>query len=336
MAVATATSTLSAESRVIDESLDVQIGATEAFASPEDFEKSLADVAKSIHNSIERAGKFREYAEHGRQVVIMGRKQMRSLPDKQFSIKQGNNDYKRLCDRVTDAVVMSGTAPGDVRVATYVRMFVWAIHVKSLLPEGRDVYGLSYYVVANKLLPTLDFDNATLIGSIKADWQAWVMQTVCDLLDGKLSSAQLDKSIADETKRIKDKKNAVRNPEAVAKEEKLAMERQANKPRKQAREAVINSVASIIEEGFATPQEIVALVKDGLVHAKADASCMDVNPKMFGFIAESATEEDFYKLAAAIVYFQPTRVGILVSEFKRLLSGAAQKPPTTQEALMTA
>ena len=78
-----------------------------------------------------------------------------------------------MCDDVETLVKMR-VAVKDVRPSVYVRVYLWVDAVRSIVP---NVDKFSYNTIANKLLPTLEFDPIELSGEIKKEWLTFVRTT---------------------------------------------------------------------------------------------------------------------------------------------------------------
>ena len=149
-------------------------------------------------------------------------------------------------------------------MATYVRVYLWVEAVKALCA---DVEKLSYFVVANKFLPTLQFDATELTGEIRKDWLGWVRTTVeRQLSDSPLSVKELDESIKERKDEIEAerKRNSKRTPEQVIEAEQRAANKKLVAERSAAQSKVSNAVSDALIEGKADVNDILAVVKQAV------------------------------------------------------------------------
>lgn len=271
----------------VSEDTDIEIIPVSVGISPDDNETEIAAIGAAIVKTIDYAGKLAEYCSIGARTVKLGRKQIKSIGAGEY----GKDDFKRLCDRIADAARLSSPIT-DIRVNVYVKMHLWVDAVNKLMTTDDKpksvVSGLSYYVVANKLLPTLEFDVATLTGEIKEAWIPFVRETVSALMsDTPPSTKSIDAGIKARDSQIKAARQAKMDPDKVIALEQAEATRIANAPRKAAHTKIQTAIQTGIEEGLATPAEVVTLFKSALSMLALPNDVL--NPTVPTVVAHAAT-----------------------------------------------
>ena len=195
---------------------------------------------------------LKKYARLGAECLRVARK--RKAGFKAWS----KDDFESLCDELAKKVKLR-VAVKEVRMAVYVRTALWVEAVRPMVP---GVEKLSYYQVANKFLPTLQFDPVELTGEVRKDWHVWVANTVAQQLgDEPLSIKALDESIAARKAEIDREKLAKKDPEKVLEQERKAAESKARAERKQAQARIGESIDKALVADHAGPADIVGIVE---------------------------------------------------------------------------
>ena len=91
---------------------------------------------------------LKKYARLGKEAMDLAEKRKASLAAGAWN---GKDDFEKVCSDL-ETLVRMRVAIKEVRMATYVRVYLWVEAVKALVP---NVEKLSYFQVANKFLPTL-------------------------------------------------------------------------------------------------------------------------------------------------------------------------------------
>ena len=255
--------------QVEDASTDVSnnalLEATEAEAKKEaEFKAAEASVVDLAVQTLDPKDMLKKYAKLGKAGLDLANKRKESLAAGSWN---GKDDFEKVCSDL-EITIRSRVAIKEVRMATYVRVYLWVEAVKALVP---DVEKLAYGQVANKFLPTLAFDVDDLTGEIRKDWLTWVRTTVeKQLSDTPFTMKELDASIEERKKEIDREKLArsKRTPEQIMEAEQKAANRKIIADRTAAQTKVSNAVADALVEGHADVNDIVKIVRDVVEQAK--------------------------------------------------------------------
>jgi hypothetical protein len=274
----------------VNSDADNALSATEAEQAKLDeyraAENRVVDLAIA---TLDPKDMLKKYAKLGKAGLDLATKRRDSLAPGAWN---GKEDFEKCCDDVGTLVKMR-VAIKEVRMATYVRVYLWVEAVKALVP---DVERLSYFQVANKMLPTLQFDATELTGEIRKDWLSWVRVTVeRQLNDSPMSIKDLDASIKERKEEIETerKRNSKRTPEQVLEAEQRAANKKLLAERSAAQSKVSNAVSDALVEGKADVADILAVVKQAV-----DASNVPQTRGVLVFDADKITIEDCKGLAS--------------------------------------
>jgi hypothetical protein len=257
----------------------------------DDYRASEARVVELAIATIDPKDMLKKYARLGKEGKSLAEKRKASLKAGSWN---GKEDFEKVCEDI-ETLVRMRVAIKEIRIAVYVRIYLWVEAVKALCP---DVEKLSYYVVANKFLPTLQFDPVELTGEIRKEWLTWVRTTVeRQLSDEPMSVKELDESIKERKEEIERERLArsKRTPEQVLEAEQKAANRKKLAERSSAQSKVSNAVAEAISDGNADVNDIIAVVRQAV--EKSDES---VHRGIVVFDAERISIDECKQLAATM------------------------------------
>jgi hypothetical protein len=232
---------------------------------------------------------LKKYAKLGKAALDLASKRKAS-----FKAWNGKDDFEKVCSDIETLVKMR-VAIKEIRIATYVRIYLWVEAVKAIVP---NVEKLSYFVVANKFLPTLQFDPVELTGEIKKDWLTWARVTAeRQLGEEPMSVKAIDASIAARKEEIDRERLArsKRTPEEALEAELKAANKKKLAERSAAQSKVSNAVADALVEGQADVNDIIKIVRDVVEQSK-----MTLPGRLVGFDPENCTIDDCKTLASAM------------------------------------
>ena len=249
---------------------------------------------------------LKKYAKLGKEALSLANKRKESLAAGAWN---GKEDFEKVCSDI-EYIIRSRVAIKEIRIGTYVRIYLWVEAVKALCP---DVEKLSYYQVANKLLPTLRFDAGDLTGEIRKEWLTWVRLTVDkQLSDEPLKVKELDASIDERKKEIvsEEKARSKKSPEEQLKAEQRAAEAKRIAERTSAQTKVLKSVADALDANNATMEDIAHVIGMAAKGADMDmgkvisklvegAEC-ELPGKLVGLNPETITIDDCKVLASTM------------------------------------
>jgi hypothetical protein len=265
-------------------------GATEGEqAKLDDYAASEARVVELAELTLDPRDALRKYSRLGAEVIKLARKRKASLAKGSWN---GQKDFAKVCSDLETLVKMR-VAVKDVFMQGYARTFLFVEAMKPIVP---NVDKLSYHVVANKFLISLDFDPIELTGTIKAKWLTWVRLAVeRQLSDDPYTMAELDASIKEHKARLEtEKKGKLTDEQQLAKEQKEA-ESKIRRERKAAQSAVATSLDKAIVDGHADTKDVVEIVNAVLADHK-----MTLPSKLAGFDPANCTVADCKVLVQAM------------------------------------
>ena len=252
------------EHRHVDETTqrkDDILHATQAEQGKLDAYKSAeTELVDLIVSTVDPKDALKKYWKVGKSTHALAMRRLKSLADGAWN---GRKDFDKVCDDVATLVKMR-VAVKDVRPSVYVRVFLFVEACKSIVP---NVHAISYHAIANKLLPTLQFDATTLTGEIKKEWLTFVRLTCENLLSDKpMTMGELDKAIDERTDEIERerKANSKLSAEQQLENELKAANRKKVAERETSQSKILKSVHDSLIDGLADVNDVVAVVKKAI------------------------------------------------------------------------
>lgn len=256
----------------------------------DEYRASEARVVDLAEATLDPKDMLKKYARLGGEAFKLAQKRKASLAAGAWN---GKDDLNKVCSDLETLVKMR-VAVKDVRMLVYIRVHLWLEAVKVLVPNAEK---LSYHLVVNKLLPSLQFDPADLTGEIKKDWLTWVRTTVeRQLGDAPMSFKELDASIVDHKTGIERDRNAKKDPEKVLLQEQKAAESKVRKDRRDAQSKISESLDKAIVDGHAEVNDVVAIVDSVLRDHN-----LSLPKKLVGFDPVTCTAADCKTLASTML-----------------------------------
>lgn len=163
------------------------------------------------------------------------------------------SDYERLAGKIEDEVKFRLPIK-DVRMDTYARVHIFVECVRPVAPEVDKV---SYFQIANKFLPMLQWDKVDLEGSIKAEWVKFVVETIKrQASDDRLSVKDLDAAIEERKAEIKRESDSRRDPVKALEAEKRAENAKIVAKRQSGISAISKAIGTAIGDGMLSGKDI--------------------------------------------------------------------------------
>lgn len=283
---------------------DNALSATEAEQKAiDDYKATEAEVVDLAVATLDPKDMLKKHAKLGGATIKLALKRKASFKAWE------RQDFEKVCDDLATLVKMRVPIK-DVRMSLFARIYLWVEAMKPLVP---NVEKLSYFQVANKFVPTLQFDAVEMTGEIRKEWLTWVRVTVeRQLSDDPLSMKDLDQSIKDRKEEIERERLArsKRTPEEALEAELKAANRKKVQERQAAQTKVLDSITKALAEGHADPTDIADVfgkaVKDAdvdmakVVSKLVEASEQEMPRKLVGFDPMACTVDDCKMLAKAM------------------------------------
>jgi hypothetical protein len=290
-----------------DVSDNALLEATEAETKKEaEFKAAEARVVDLAVQTLDPKDMLKKYAKLGKAGLDLANKRKDSLAAGSWN---GKDDFEKVCSDL-EITIRSKVAVKEVRMATYVRVYLWVEAVRSLVA---DVDRLSYGQVANKFLPMLKFDVNDLTGEIRKDWLTWVRTTVeKQLSDTPLSMKAIDASIAEREEEIEEerKRKDKRSPEKILEAEQKAANRKLIADRSAAQSKIATAVSDALTEGHADMADVTEIVGKMVKGRSVDLSKaiaklasgaeMDLPSKFVGLNPETISIDDCKMLSSVM------------------------------------
>ena len=247
----------------------------------EQNDTSIAKIVTLAVATLDPKDALVKYARLGGEVLKHARWQKKS-----FTGTWEKEDYKRLCDKIADQVKFSVPIK-DVRMDVYARVHLF---VEAVRPFCEGIEKLSYYQVANKFLPMLQFDAVDLTAEIKKGWYTFLQETLAQQIGAEpLSVKALDAKIAEQTAELAREKLSGKTAEQIQEAEDRAKEAAFRKERNAAQGKVSTSLDKAITDGHADAQDVSQIVQKVLKDHGLElpsvgidpATCSKVDLKMF-------------------------------------------------------
>jgi hypothetical protein len=252
----------------------------------DEYRASEARVVDLAVQTLDPKDMLKKYARLGAEALKLAQKRKGSFK------AWAKEDFEKVCTDLETLVKMR-VAIKDIRIGVYVRVHLWVEAVKAVVP---NVEKLSYFQVANKFLPTLQFDPVELTGEIRKDWLTWVRTSVeRQLGEEPMSIKDLDQSIADQKKEIERAKTAKKDPEKLLEQERKALETKSKKERRDGQNKIVESLDAAITNGHADVSDVVQIVDQVL-----KSNNLSLPAKVVGFDPAHCTVTDCKTLAAAM------------------------------------
>jgi hypothetical protein len=202
-------------------------------------------IAKAVDDSASK------YAKLGHEVLKIARKRKTAFP------RWSKQDYDDLVNKM-EMLVKLRVAIASVRIKDYVRA---ALFIEAVKPAVPGVEKLSYHVVANILLPALNFDPVELTGELRKEWHAWTLTTVARQIgDEPLTVRDLHESYAARKQEIAREALAKKDPEKALEAEKRSREAKARSERSASQTRILDSINKAMDDGFANVDDVLTVV----------------------------------------------------------------------------
>lgn len=318
---------VSPEHRHVDESTERKadiLHATQAEQGKLDaYHSAETELVDLIVATVDPKDALKKYWKVGKSTHALAMRRLKSLADGAWN---GRKDFDKVCDDVATLVKMR-VAVKDVRPSVYVRVFLFVEACKSIVP---NVHAISYHAIANKLLPTLQFDATTLTGEIKKEWLTFVRLTCENLLsDSPMTMGELDKAIDERTDEIERerKANSKLSAEQQLENERKAANKKLVAERQAAQSRILKTVHDSLTDGQAEVNDVLCVVRQAI-----EASNVSHSRGIVVIDADHINADDCKSLAftmcqagkvAEMTYLRDTLTGMLASMASALIKAAS-------------
>lgn len=202
-------------------------------------------------------------------------------------------DYDRAALRIEDQVKMRLPIK-EVRMDVYARVYAFLEYARPIAP---DVDKLSYYQVANKFLPMLQWDKVDIEGSIKKEWVVFLAEIVgYQTGNDPLTMKQLDAAIDERKDQIRTESVSHKDPEKAAEQERKAENAKLVAKRQASVGKVGKAVSDALTEGAISGKDIAETVA-----SVAKAFNIEINTAS-GLDPATASVEDVRLFMAALFH----------------------------------
>jgi hypothetical protein len=268
-----------------------EISATQAEQDAIDaYHAEQDDVVQLAIATLDPKDMLKKYAKLGSAVAKLAKRRKASV-----KAWNGAKDWAKVCTDLEDIVRMR-VAIKEVKMDVYARVNLWLDAVRPVCPK---VDKLSYYQVANKFLPTLQFDASELTGEIRKEWLTWVRLTVDkQLSDNPYSIKELDESIKERKAEIDDERKArdKRTPEAIIAAEQKAANKKLIAERSTAQSKIAQSIGDAFADKTADVNDVAKIFMD-----VTEQAGLAMPSRLIGFDPENCTVDDCKTLAKALL-----------------------------------
>ena len=236
----------------------------------EQNDTSIAKIVTLAVATLDPKDALVKYARLGGEVLKHARWQKKS-----FTGTWEKDDYKRLCDKIADQVKFSVPIK-DVRMDVYARVHLF---VEAVRPFCEGIEKLSYYQVANKFLPMLQFDAVDLTAEIKKGWYAFLQETLAQQIGSEpLPVKELDAKIAQQTAELARERMSGKTAEQIQEAEEKAKEAAFRKDRNAAQGKMSTSIDKAITDGHADAQDVSQIVQKVLKDHGLELPSVGIDP----------------------------------------------------------
>jgi hypothetical protein len=253
------------------------------------YKASEAKVVELATATLDPKDMLKKYAKLGAEALKLAHKRKASLKAGSWN---GKDDLNKVCSDLETLVKMR-VAVRDVKMLVYIRVHLW---VEAVKPINQNVDKLSFHVVVNKYLPTLQFDPVELTGEIKNEWLTFVRTSVeTQLGDAPLTMSEVDSAIKEYKAELEAAKRKTTSDEKQLERERKAEESKVRKDRRDAQTLIADSLDKAIVDGHAETQDVVEIVNKVLADHK-----MELPAKLAGFDPATCTAADCKVLVSAM------------------------------------
>lgn len=229
----------------------------------------IQEVVALAVETLDPRDALKKYAKLGARVLKHAAWQKSKFP------AWAKEDYVRLCDKIADQVKFS-VAIRDVRMDVYVRVHLF---VEAVRPFCEGIEKLSYFQVANKFLPMLEFDAVDLTAEVKKGWFVFLKETLAQQIGPEpLSIKALDAKIAEQKAELERERKAKLDPEKAAEQERKAAESKARREREAAQSKVADAIDKALVDDHADPADVVQIVQKVLKDHKLEMPQVGIDP----------------------------------------------------------